>query len=614
MDSPKQEIVEKLQAANNILVTVSTNPSVDQLSACIGLTLLLNKLDKHATAVFSGNIPDTIEFLKPEDTIEKNTNSLRDFIIALDKAKADKLRYKVEDKVVKIFITPYRTSLSADDLDFSQGDFNVDIVLALGVHNQTDLDEAITAHGRILHDATVMCVNTQPGGELGSLNWVEPNASSLSELATELAQSFEQPLLDQQIATALLTGIVAETDRFRNEKTTATTMTISADLMKAGANQQLVAEELDHEMSLRSTGSKPKTSASADAPSPQSDTKDAKPDKKPDDGTLEITHESTKQDEPQPAEDHEAIELPSVESADHEPEASKEESHDDNHRALVTEPPTFGGQLTANDKPDDAGLANVNTLQTGSSDDSGGVPAHGVDIAAPKPESRPAPEPVEEKPAPSQQPQPPEPKIWHPPAQTVSPTPSLPPMPPPPTLDVPSRHMATAPAAAPAPPPEPLAPPVPPAVPAPASPSPAHHETLTELEEAVESPHVDSADDLQKARDEVMRALNEQPSGNLPPIEALNAQPVDLGNAAAGTQPPTPPSPPGLQPMAPLPPQAPEQPPMSASPADKPLDMPLPPGISVPPAQTQPPTNSSVVSPNAPPPVPPPMVPPQFGK
>ena len=31
--------------------------------------------------------------------------SLRDFIVALDKSKADKLRYKVEDKFVKIFIT-----------------------------------------------------------------------------------------------------------------------------------------------------------------------------------------------------------------------------------------------------------------------------------------------------------------------------------------------------------------------------------------------------------------------------------------------------------------------------------------------------------------------------
>ncbi len=66
-----QQIVERLKSANNVLVTISNNPSVDQFAACIGLTLVLNKLNKHANAVFSGAIPSTIDFLKPEETIEK---------------------------------------------------------------------------------------------------------------------------------------------------------------------------------------------------------------------------------------------------------------------------------------------------------------------------------------------------------------------------------------------------------------------------------------------------------------------------------------------------------------------------------------------------------------
>lgn len=244
MDSQKQQVVERLKQANNILVTVSSSPSVDQLSACIGLTLALNKLGKHATAVFSGEVPSTIEFLQPEKTLEKNTNSLQDFIIALDKAKADKLRYKVEDRMVKIFITPYRTSISDKDLEFSQGDFNVDVVLALGVHNQQELDQAITSHGRILHDATVISMNVNPGGELGSINWLDSGVSSLSELSVQLVDSLEKNSIDSQIATAFLTGVVAATDRFSNNKTSPETMSISAELMSFGANQQLVATKL----------------------------------------------------------------------------------------------------------------------------------------------------------------------------------------------------------------------------------------------------------------------------------------------------------------------------------------------------------------------------------
>lgn len=243
-NNPKNQIADKLKEANNVLVTVSTNPTVDQLSAAIGLALFLNKLDKHSSAVFSGQVPSTLEFLKPDNTIEKTTDSLRDFIIALDKEKADKLRYKVEDTMVKIFITPYKTSISERDLQFSQGDFNVDVVIAIGVHNKEDLDQAITSHGRILHDATVATVNTTTGSELGGLNWVDPTASSLCEMIVALTDMIKAESLDAQISTALLTGIVAETERFSNEKTSSSTMNASAKLMNAGANQQLVSSKL----------------------------------------------------------------------------------------------------------------------------------------------------------------------------------------------------------------------------------------------------------------------------------------------------------------------------------------------------------------------------------
>jgi hypothetical protein len=242
----KQLIVERIRQSTNILVAVSANPSVDALAAALGLALTLNKMDKHATAVFSGAMPPAMEFLNPGKTFENSVDSLRDFIISLDKEKADRLRYKVEDDVVRIFITPYRTTISEKDLQFSQGDFNVDLIVGLGVEKREDLDKAIVAHGRILHDATVMTVNANnQQSSLGAVDWHEQSASSLCEMLVSLAEAFQQPgLLDQQIATALLTGIVAATDRFSNDRTTPRVMTMSAQLMAAGANQQLIANNL----------------------------------------------------------------------------------------------------------------------------------------------------------------------------------------------------------------------------------------------------------------------------------------------------------------------------------------------------------------------------------
>lgn len=250
----KQQIVEQIRASSNILVTVSNNSSVDELSAALGLTVMLNNLKKHATAVVSGEIPPAIEFLEPGKTFENTVDSLRDFIIALDKEKADHLRYKVEGDVVKIFITPYRTTIDENDLEFSQGDYNVELVLALGVDSQENLDSALSAHGRILHDATVATLSCgDKHSRLGSIDWYESSASSISEMLVSLSEALkdDEPLLDEQTATALLTGIVAATDRFSNNKTSSKVMTMAAQLMAAGANQQLIAAKLEeaHEIS-----------------------------------------------------------------------------------------------------------------------------------------------------------------------------------------------------------------------------------------------------------------------------------------------------------------------------------------------------------------------------
>lgn len=252
----KQEVVEKIKSSTNILITVSKDPSVDALSSALGLALSLDKIEKYATAIYSGATPPAISFLEPEKTFESNTDSLRDFIIALNREKADHLRFKPDGDHVKIYITPYKTTITPEDLEFSQGDFNVELIIALGVSNQEHLDAALDNHGQILHDATVitMTVGDQPSS-LGSIDWHDPQVSSLSEMVTGLVEALKddktKSLIDAPVATALLTGIVAETDRFSNAHTTSKVMTIAANLMAAGADQQLIAFKLQqtHEIS-----------------------------------------------------------------------------------------------------------------------------------------------------------------------------------------------------------------------------------------------------------------------------------------------------------------------------------------------------------------------------
>lgn len=239
------EVINKIDEAHNILVALSGDPSVDEMAAAIGLSLFLDRLGKRATAIYSGSTPNALEFLKPEETFEPSVDALQDFVIALSKEKADHLRYKLDGDFVKIYITPYRTRISEEDLDFSYGDFNVDLVLALDVANGVDLDSALREHGRIMHDAVIVNITTGNPGKLGEIEWSDKTASSVSEMVARLLYTMNSKTkIEKEEATAFLTGIVAATNRFSNAKTTPESMRLASRLMESGANQQLISKNI----------------------------------------------------------------------------------------------------------------------------------------------------------------------------------------------------------------------------------------------------------------------------------------------------------------------------------------------------------------------------------
>ena len=243
------KIINKIADSNNILVALSSDPSVDEISSAIGLSLFLDKLGKRATAIYSGTTPNALEFLKPEETFETSADTLQDFVIAINKEKADHLRYKLDGDYVRIYITPYKSKISKDDLEFSYGDFNVDLVLALNVANGIDLDQALREHGRIMHDATVIDITTGNPGKLGEIEWSDKTSSSVSEMLTRLIYAMgAKEKLGGEEATAFLTGIIAATNRFSAPNTTAETMRIASKLMESGADQQLISKNISGEI------------------------------------------------------------------------------------------------------------------------------------------------------------------------------------------------------------------------------------------------------------------------------------------------------------------------------------------------------------------------------
>ena len=239
-----EKVAEKIQRGANILIALSKDPNLDEISAAIALAIVLDQQKKHVTAIYSGKTPNALEFLKPEDTFEKDTSSLQDFIIALNKSKADHLTYKLDGDYVKIYITPYKGQVKKEDLEYSYGDYNVDLVIVFNVNAGSEIDSALSEYGRIMHDASAINITSGLPGRFADLEWSDPEKSSVCEMVYDLLKELEITNLSQEIATALLTGILSATERFSNSRTKPTTMAVASKLMEAGADQQLISANI----------------------------------------------------------------------------------------------------------------------------------------------------------------------------------------------------------------------------------------------------------------------------------------------------------------------------------------------------------------------------------
>jgi hypothetical protein len=156
-------------------------------------------------------------------------------------------------------------------------------------------------------------------------------------MLVDIGEALKKEAFDAQIATAFLTGIVAETKRFSNDKTTSEAMNASSRLMAAGANQQLVASKLQ-ESQAPSKGKDEKSPNAKDITS--------------DDGSLSIGHGG----EEQPVEEVKIDADGNLRASSEDEEAKaadkKIEKGVPDTPKFVTEPPTFGSALTASEKPE----------------------------------------------------------------------------------------------------------------------------------------------------------------------------------------------------------------------------------------------------------------------
>lgn len=247
-----QEISQALKlvsAARRLLITTVKNPRGDALASALALTAALRSLDKEALLVIPNAIADKWQFLPHLDTIKPNLAVTQPLVIKVSTSEAPVAEVKYDEQADALFfyITPESKPIPDAAVTIDNRPRPLDLVITLGVADQDALEELQAEDPRLLYNTPILNIDTSiENTGYGEANLVRLTASSMAEivwpLVTQLAPAAATP--EPNLATLLLAGLISATNNFQDSRTTPDSFRFAADLIKAGADQQLIVKNL----------------------------------------------------------------------------------------------------------------------------------------------------------------------------------------------------------------------------------------------------------------------------------------------------------------------------------------------------------------------------------
>ncbi len=246
MLSPLQQAQDLLQKSRNILIALPENLNGDSLGSALALSAVIKKLNKKAEVAAAEPAPDKLLFLAGVANLKNKLSSLRDFIISIDTSqnKISRLRYETENNVLKIFLaTPQ--SIQQHDIKLEPGPFYYDLLITLDAPDLESLGEIFNSNSELFFNKSILNIDHQAGNEsFGEVNLVEPTAASCSEIVAGLIEKLGPNLIDADVATALLAGLIVKTNSWQNAKTTPRSLNLASSLIVKGADQETIIKYL----------------------------------------------------------------------------------------------------------------------------------------------------------------------------------------------------------------------------------------------------------------------------------------------------------------------------------------------------------------------------------
>lgn len=249
--TPKQQLTELVKKSQSILLLTHNHPDGDAVGSVLGMALGLRKMGKEVRVVAPGKPTGPFGFLPSFEALTQELTIQKDLLVVLDESQARigniSLKRVAENKLL-VVITPKGGTLTASNVRIEDGSYNVDLIICLDCSNLERLDHIYEDNSSLFYEVPVVNIDHHADNtNFGKVNIVDITASSTAEILVSVLETIGkdiQGMIDADIATCLLTGITTDTGSFQNQNTTPKSLTIAAQMVAAGANQQEIVQRI----------------------------------------------------------------------------------------------------------------------------------------------------------------------------------------------------------------------------------------------------------------------------------------------------------------------------------------------------------------------------------
>lgn len=243
-----QQVFEAIKRSTRPLICIPTGAQVDQYSSAIGLAKILKKLEKSTVIVAADGQPSKqLSFLSKTEEIKDHLEQLRQFVIELDatKTKVDQLSYELKDEKLSIYLSPKKGFWDPKDVRATASGYKFDLIICIGSPDFESCAHLYTDNPDFFYRTPIINIDHTPENEhYGQLNIVDLTASSCGEVCYDLIEAIEPGFIDEDIATAFLTGMIAKTKSFKTKTVTPKTLQIASKLIAKGAKREQIVQSL----------------------------------------------------------------------------------------------------------------------------------------------------------------------------------------------------------------------------------------------------------------------------------------------------------------------------------------------------------------------------------